>query len=125
MNRTIHCLIAGSLLAAAALAQQIPAADNTKVNARDQQPGAATADTQKMDAHDQEIARQIRRAVVRDTSLSTYAHNAKIIVRDGTVTLKGPVRSRDESDSLFKKAVTLAGDGKVINQLDIAPPESK
>ena len=124
-NRTIQLFIAGSMLMAAVYAQQTPAADNTKVNARDQQPGAMTADKQKVDARDQDIARKIRRAVIGDKNLSTYAHNAKIIVRDGTVTLKGPVRSQDESDSLFRKAVTVAGDGKVVNQLDIAPRKSK
>ena len=31
-----------------------------------------------------------------DKSLSTYAHNIKIVTRDGKVTLEGPVRSGAE-----------------------------
>jgi osmotically-inducible protein OsmY len=113
--------ISATLALCAATAQQPPAADNTKVNVRDQQDGAATADRQKMDKADQETARRIRRLIVTDKSLSTYAHNTKIIVRDGTVTLKGPVRSDEEKDSVAKKAISVAGESKVINQLDVAP----
>jgi hypothetical protein len=39
-----------------------------------------------------------------DKSLSTYAHNVKIISQNGTVTLKGPVRSDDEVRSIVYKA---------------------
>ena len=39
---------------------------------------------------------KIRQSLISDKSLSTYAHNVKVIVQDGQVTLKGPVRSKDE-----------------------------
>ena len=55
-----------------------------------------TADQQKMNAADQEITRKIRRSIIADKSLSTYAHNIKIISQDGAVTLKGPVKSDAE-----------------------------
>ena len=116
-------LAIAALAASPAFPQQPPAADNTKVNVRDKQPGEVTADQQKMNKTDQETARRIRQMVVKDKSLSTYAHNAKIIVRDGTVTLKGPVRSQEEKDSLFRVASSVAGDNKVVNELDIAAPK--
>ena len=36
---------------------------------------------------------KIRKSIMADRSLSSYAHNVKIIAQDGEVTLKGPVRS--------------------------------
>jgi hyperosmotically inducible protein len=70
---------------------------------------------------DRVITQKIRKAVHDDTSLSTYAHNIKIITQDGKVTLRGPVRSEDEKNNLQAKAVTVAGQENVSNQLEIAP----
>ena len=67
--------------------------DNTKSNKGDSAKGALTADQQKMNSADQEITKKIRSAIMKDKSLSTYAHNIKIITQDGKVTLKGPVRT--------------------------------
>ena len=99
--------------------QQAP--DNTKINQRDRSKSEPTADQQKENRSDRELARQIRRAIVKDKSLSTYAHNIKIITQDGKVTLRGPVRSEDEKNNLQAKAVTVAGQDNVTNQLEIAP----
>jgi hyperosmotically inducible periplasmic protein len=97
--------------------------DNTEVNKRDQSPGAATADQQKMNSADLELTAKIRRSIMADKTLSTYAHNVKIISQDGTVTLKGPVRSDDEVKSVVAKAVAVTGSAdKVVNQLSVAPP---
>jgi hyperosmotically inducible protein len=67
-----------------------PKPDNTAVNKRDQSPGEATADQQKMNATDRALTAKIRKAVMADKNLSTYAHNVKIISQDGTVTLERP-----------------------------------
>ena len=92
--------------------------DNSAVNKGDQ----PTADKQKMNATDSGIAAKIRKAVVADKALSTYAHNVKIISQDGTVTLKGPVRSEDEVKSIVAKATDVTGSpDKVINQLSVQP----
>jgi len=97
------------------------APDNTKTNQRDREPGAVTADDQKMNKADRELAQKIRQSVIADKGLSTYAHNVKIIVQDGRVTLKGPVRNQAEKEAIEKKALTEAGKGNVVDQLDIAP----
>lgn len=55
--------------------QASPAADNTKVNQRDQGKSEPTADQQKDNRTDQDITRQIRQSIMADKSLSTYAHN--------------------------------------------------
>jgi osmotically-inducible protein OsmY len=95
--------------------------DNTKVNKRDRNAGEATADQQKMNSSDRELTRKIRRSIMDDKSLSTYAHNVKVISQNGSVTLKGPVRSEEEKSALEAKAVAIAGSGKIINELSVAP----
>ena len=55
-----------------------------------------------------------------DKSLSTYAHNVKIIAKDGSVTLKGPVRSEQEKQTIASKAESIVGSpDKVTNQLTV------
>ena len=96
--------------------------DNTKVDERDRNPDEATADRQKMNAGDRKLTAQIRKSVIADKALSTYAHNVKIISQDGTVTLKGPVRSDDEVKSIMAKAVEVVGSpDKVVNQMSVKP----
>jgi hyperosmotically inducible protein len=96
-------------------------ADNTKVNTRDRDAGAATADQQKENAADRDITRKVRLALTQDKTLSSYAHNVKVITQGGQVTLKGPVRSEDEKRSVEEKATDVAGVGHVTNQMSVAP----
>jgi hyperosmotically inducible protein len=98
-----------------------PAPDNTKTNARDRQPGQATADDQKNDRTDLQIAQEIRKALMADKSLSTYAHNVKVVARHGKVTLKGPVRTTDEKKVVETRAAEIAGVANVTSQLSVAP----
>jgi hyperosmotically inducible protein len=98
--------------------------DNTKMNKGDASKDATTADQQKMDPTDRAISQKIRAEIMKDKSLSTYAHNVKIITQDGKVTLKGPVRSQDEKATIESKATAIAGDGNVTSQIEIAPPKS-
>ena len=99
------------------------APDNTKTNQGDANKGATTADQQKMNAADRNITKEIRSSITKDKSLSTYAHNIKIITQDGKVTLKGPVRSEDEKAAIESKAVAIAGANNVTDQLEVAPPK--
>lgn len=103
-----------------AMAQTSPP-DNTRNNRGDADKGAVTADTQKMNASDRALTQKIRKAVVADKSLSTYGHNVKIVSQNGKVTLRGPVRSEAEKQSIEAKAVDAAGGSdKVDDQLTIA-----
>ena len=108
-----------SLGIAVPIAAQQP--DNTKGNTPDQ----LSADSQKNDKQDVAITRDIRRAIVADKHLSTYAHNVKVITENGEVTLKGPVRTEEERKAIEAKAVEVAGQGRVANELTVAPPETK
>jgi hyperosmotically inducible protein len=103
--------------------QASPPADNTKVNERDRSQNEPTADQQKNNRSDRDITQQIRQSIMKDKSLSTYAHNVKIVTQDGQVTLKGPVRSEDEKQAIEAKAAQVAGDGKVTSELNIKPQQ--
>jgi hyperosmotically inducible protein len=102
---------------------QTPAPDNSKTNQRDRNKTSPTADQQKANASDTDVAKQIRSSIMKDKSLSTYAHNVKIIAQDGKVALKGPVRSEDEKTNIASKAAAVAGDSNVTNELTVAPPK--
>jgi osmotically-inducible protein OsmY len=93
--------------------------DNTKNNKGDARKDAVTADQQKETAADRDMAKKIRKSIASDSSLSTYAHNIKIIVRDGMVTLKGPVKTEDEKNAIGAKANEIAGAEKVQNELTV------
>ena len=104
---------------------QPPAQDNTRVNKRDRQKTDSTADQQKENASDREVAKNIRHALMEDKSLSTYAHNVKVIVEHGVVTLKGPVRSETEKRDVELSAAKVAGADNIKNELTVAPKEDK
>lgn len=103
--------------------KQQPPADNTKTNQRDRDSSSPTADQQKMDPADREITKKIRAAIHQDKSISVYAHNIKVITQGGKVTLKGPVRSEEEKTDVASKAIEVAGEGNVTNQLEVVPPK--
>ena len=112
--------MAGAVLSA----QDQPAehkADNTTVNKRDRQREEPTADQQKENTPDRNVAKNVRRALVKDKSLSTYAHNVKIISEHGIVTLKGPVRSEEEKRMVEEKAAEVVGPNNIRSELSVAP----
>jgi osmotically-inducible protein OsmY len=96
------------------------APDNTKSNKLDQSNTSVSADTQSNHSTDVDLTKRIRQSVMADKSLSTYAHNVKIVTVNGAVTLNGVVRSDQEKSAVEMKAVALAGRDKVTNDLKIA-----
>jgi hyperosmotically inducible protein len=94
--------------------------DNTRVNERDRSASEVTADQQKVNANDRDLTKRIRQSIMADKSLSTYAHNIKIISQNGSVTLKGPVKSDDEKKTVMAKAVAVAGSAdKVTDEISV------
>jgi hyperosmotically inducible periplasmic protein len=103
-----------------AIGQQAePKADNTKRNQRDRDKAEPTADQQKENKSDRDLTKNIRQAIVKDKSLSTDAHNVKIIAQNGMVTLKGPVKSDAEKQAVEAKATEVAGAGKVKSEIEV------
>ena len=94
--------------------------DNTAVNKRDRSASQPTADSQKNDKTDRMLTKNIRKSILADKSLSTDAHNIKIISQNGSVTLKGPVKSDEEKSNVMAKAVAVVGSAdKVTNQISV------
>ena len=100
---------------------QNPAPDNTGVNKRDRDKAAPTADQAKENKSDRQLMQEIRKSVMADKSLSTYAHNVKIIAEHGQITLKGPVHTDEERKTIEAKATEVAGAGHVTNQIEVKP----
>jgi hyperosmotically inducible periplasmic protein len=98
-----------------------PPSDNTKVNKEHK----TTADQAKENTGDRELMQKIRKAVMDDKSLSTYAHNVKIIAQHGKVTLKGPVRTAEEKATIARLATDIAGAANVDNQITVQPSKKK
>jgi hyperosmotically inducible protein len=95
------------------------APDNSGINVRDRSNDAVTAGEQSNSKQDLKLTAKIRRAIVKDKSLSTMAHNVKIVSLNGAVTLRGPVKSDEEKATIDAKAQAIAGTEKVDNQLEV------
>jgi hyperosmotically inducible protein len=124
VKKIVYSLILVSALLGAgtvAMAQESTpmAPDNAAVNMRDRAPEAMTAGEQSNAKGDVKLTRKIRRAVVKDGTLSTMAHNVKIVAVAGHVTLRGPVQTEQEKTVIGNKADAIAGAGNVDNQLDV------
>jgi osmotically-inducible protein OsmY len=95
-------------------------ADNSGRNVRDRDNTTKTPGDQSENEQDRMITQNVRKAVSSDDTLSTNAKNVKIITTDGTVTLRGPVKSQKEKAEIEAKAKQIAGVKNVDNQLEIA-----
>ena len=82
-----------------------------------------TADKQSNAASDRALTQQVRKAITQDKSMSTYAHNVKVVTQNGQVTLSGPVRSDEEKQAIVAKAAEVAGQDRIVDQMSVAPPK--
>ena len=124
MKKTNLILICLSLFAWSAVAQQETSdADNTKKNERDRSGETQTSGDQSNSKEDVNTTAAIRRAVVKDDSLSSTAKNVKIITANGTVTLRGPVKNDAERAKIAELAHQAAGNAKIDNQLEVKTSE--
>ena len=123
--RSVVCalVLSGALLTGNLQAQTSQAPpDNTKANKGDTSTRSTTADkAMKNNLSDRQVEAHIRREVVKDKNLSTYAHNVKIVSANGKVTLRGPVRSEEEKQTVAQYAKKYAADQNVINELTVKP----
>ena len=107
----------GDVSNAAPTAQTAP--DNTGRNVRDRDGTTLTPGDQSESKADLDLTQRIRQAVVADDSLSTTAHNVKIITNEGVVTLRGPVNSDQEKTKIAAAAKNVVGVKQVENQLEV------
>ena len=78
-----------------------------------------TADNQANAKVDRETTAKVRKAIVSDKDLSTYAHNVKIITVNGEVTLKGPVQTDEEKQKVVSLASNVVPADKIVNELTV------
>jgi hyperosmotically inducible protein len=123
MIRSFQSVVCGVVLSGALLvpstllAGQNP--DNAAANKQDRNTTQPTADQAKNTTSDREMMQRIRRDIVDDKSLSTYAHNVKVIAKNGKVTLRGPVHSDDEKRTVEEYARKVAGEGNVTSEITV------
>ncbi len=96
--------------------------ENTERNIRDSDNTTLTPEDQNETKSDIKITAAIRKAVVKNKSLSLDAHNAKIITRNGVVTLRGPVKNTAEKNKLQSIAEKTRGVKQINNQLEPQTP---
>ena len=94
-------------------------ADNTGKNERDRDNKTLTPGDQSKKPEDIKLTQAIRKAVMKDKSLTMTAKNVKIITANGKVTLRGPVNSAEEKTKINDLAKAAAGTVPVDNQLEV------
>jgi osmotically-inducible protein OsmY len=104
------------LTAAPFTVAQMP--DNSGQN-RDKSNQTLSADSQSNNKGDREITANIRKSLMADKSLSMYAHNVKIITKNGAVTLKGPVKSEEEKAKIAELAAGVVSPDRITNRITV------
>jgi hyperosmotically inducible protein len=95
--------------------QSNPQTSSSPDNSAKNKAQSNTADQQSENSSDRMTTKKIRQAVMADKTLSTYAHNVKIITQNGVVTLKGPVNSEEEKQNIASKAAEVVGSADKVN----------
>ena len=91
--------------------------DNSGMNADHKK----TADNQPNSSDDRLTTAKVRKAIIADKELSSYAHNIKIITMNGKVTLEGPVKSEEEKQRITSDLANVIPAENVTNQLTVKP----
>lgn len=95
--------------------------DNTAQNVGDDRSEARTPMDQSNSEQALAVTSEIRRTIVNDDSLSTYARNIKIITDEtGAVTLRGPVRTAYERKKIEDLTKQIAGVARVQSEITVA-----
>ncbi len=93
-------------------------ADNSGRNADDGDGESLTAADQGTSESDRKMTQSIRKALMADNTLSFNAKNVKVITREGSVTLRGPVNNQKERAEVAEIARRVVG-APVDNQLQV------
>ena len=96
-------------------------ADNTGRNVRDNNDSRVTADDQNLRGTDLEVLARARKEIVANENLSTNGQNVKVLIENGKLMLRGPVKSAAEK-AMIEQAVNRAAPGiSVVNHLEVSP----
>src|SRR5205823_13569569 len=125
MKRTILALACLSALSLAAFGADNEKAkpDNTATNDRDRSGKTNTSGDQSNSSADLKITQAVRRALMKDSELSSTAKNIKVITANGQVTLRGPVNNAQEKAKIDQIARSAASGAQIVDQLDVIKPK--
>jgi hyperosmotically inducible periplasmic protein len=110
----------GSTNDTAAIGEPVLRPDNSGVNERDRGANTKTPFDQGENEADRKTTAEIRQRIVNADNMSINARNVKIVTANGKVTLRGPVNSAAEHDSIVRFARDIAGANNVDDQLEVA-----
>lgn len=119
-----RCLLAACVLAisAAGCEDRSTLPDNSATNQRDRGSAASPTPIDQGESEaDRRITADIRKAIMAEPGLSMNAQNCKVITKNGKVTLRGPVATQAERDTIEAKAKTVSGVNSVVNELEVTP----
>ena len=120
MKNLPHLVFAAGLSLFPLMSVHAANADNSGNNQTDQNTAAVTPEKQSNAEADVAVTRAIRRAIVKDSALSVYAHNIKIITtKDHAVYLRGAISSSDDLEKIESLAKTNANGYDVHNQISV------
>ena len=97
--------------------------DNTAVNQRDRSGETNTSGDQSNSSADLKTTQAVRRALMKDSELSSTAKNIKVITANGQVTLRGPVNNAQEKAKIDQIARSAASGAQIVDQLDVIKPK--
>lgn len=120
-NSFLRVLVVPAVLFLVPVAARAADADNSTNNVTDRSQDAVTPESQSNKKEDVDVTRAIRRAVVKDPSLSVYAHNIKIITTTHHVVfLRGAVSSSDDVGKIVALAEKNSAGYPVKNQMSVS-----
>ena len=85
------------------------------------QPPSPAVSEEPAATPDDAMVAKVRKAIKDEKAIAIYAESIKVIVRDGIISLKGPVRTDAEKKAIGAKADAIAGEANVMNNLMVAP----
>lgn len=91
-------------------------ADNTGMNKTEKN---YSAEQQSNDKADVQLAADIRKAILKQKNLSVNSQNVKIIAKNGTVTLRGPVDNAEEKAKVAELAKSVPGVNSVVDETQV------
>jgi hyperosmotically inducible protein len=113
----VACATEALLCSAMALAPSTALAQSAPDNSAQNKSQTTTADNQPNAQADRTTTAAVRKALMADKGLSTYGHNVKIITKNGTVMLKGPVKSEEEKQKIAADVASVVSPDKITNSL--------
>jgi osmotically-inducible protein OsmY len=102
-----------------AWAYQGPPANQAQPPSQTQPPSQPAS--QIHSSADAQLQASVRKAIANDKSLSDAGHHVNVIVSDGAVVLRGPVKDDTEKSRIDTLVRQVGGVKELTNELDVKP----